>query len=122
MRHRKYCESTNTEIPARLRTLRGGNGQTYMVQTRLMPLAATIIISDPYCSPNRHAAGSSVSGGGRSDKWSVDVEDNSQQPSSESDMSTILSEPSNGLFVRTDSLPIVVENDDATSQSSRSTP
>lgn len=66
---------------------------TSMVQTRLMPLAATIIISDPYFGPNRHAAGSS-------------------QPSSDLNID---SKSSNGLFVCTDSLPIVVENDDATS-------
>jgi hypothetical protein len=54
-------------------------------------------------------------------EWGVHVEDDSPQPSSESDLADIDSESSNGLFVRTDSLPIVDENDDATSQSSRST-
>jgi hypothetical protein len=49
----------------------------------------------------------------------VQVEDDLPKPSSEPDLANIDSESSNGLLARTDSLPIVVENDDATSQSSR---
>ena len=50
-------------------------------------------------------------------KWGVQDEDDSPQPSSESGSADIDSEYE--LFVRTDSLPILVENDDTTSQSSR---